>query len=489
MRANTNDRTLGIARTLAAMSLGVLMLSGCGITRTETDYWTITDRDTTSRAIERLDTGMAGNNGILFPSARTTDIDRHTIQHDSTYDRKYPNFLRAGGIETAGLIGSSSMNGVGPGLFGIFALFDTSQIPYRNYGTVYHPTDDRHPQNTTGNQTFKGWMVRLMPYEFWLRWFNDAPDWTLGWSPFELLAPDEDRSHWLMSTVANIYLRKRFYLRDRIPYVIVSPFAGISVVPSLYANVGGELTVGSLAGLNLRAYAGFAAGSTWQTQTTGLPTLGPTVKFPYLGLGISMMDFINRPEETEREWKDYVHSGINVNLVEASLLKFSQDYPSIWSTIGMPFSGLQMKVANIEIPLPFGNDHFWAGTSLIDWMAPGLTQQGLGVLPLRVGYRQYIFAEDLMCEPFAELSYYPSSFVNVGARLKLDTWSGQNIGITAGYVSGSSGNFSPNVFNSVYPELAADLSNFSAFYVGVTVYIQDHNYTPERVHAMHESEH
>jgi len=45
----------------------------------------------------------------------------------------------------------------------------------------------------------------------------------------------------------------------------------VSIYPSGYVNIGGELQLGSLAGLNLRAYAGFADGfSQWTGNVTKL---------------------------------------------------------------------------------------------------------------------------------------------------------------------------------------------------------------------------
>ena len=234
--------------------------------------------------------GTTQDNGVVFPSSREIHFDRNTLSHDSTHDRNYPNFLRAGGLETAGLIGSSSSNGLGPGLFGIFALFNSNQILSNDStpasGTLYKPTSTAHPQNTNGNQLFKVEIIRVMPYEYWLRWFNDAPNWTLGWSALELIAKDENRNNWFTSIGTNIYLRRRIFLSDQIPYLIFSPFAGVSAYPSAYLNVGGELQFGSLAGMNLRAYAGFAAGFTQWTNSTN------TAAFPYLGLGIKVCSIL-----------------------------------------------------------------------------------------------------------------------------------------------------------------------------------------------------
>ncbi len=476
-----------LAAHLVALVFMSVLFAGCflshvenPVTRTETDYYTITDRDTVSREVVRNSPGSVGDNGVVFPSSRETHTLHNTLSHDSTHDRNYPNFLRAGGLENAGLLGSSSSNGLGPGLFGIFALFNSNQIltndstPAR--GTIYKPDTGAHPKNSNGNQLFKGELIRAMPYEYRLRWFNDAPNWTVGWSALELLAPDENRKNWLTSYATNIYLRRRFYISDQIPYLIFSPFLGVSAYPSMYVNIGGELQLGSLAGMNLRAYAGFADGFTWLSNSNS--------NFPYFGLGVSVLDFTNTAEETEHEWKYYTHTGIDVNIFELTLLATSQKYTSILQDTAIPFNGMQMKFATVEIPLPILNYHLWAGTSLINWMGMGFENQAIGILPLRVGYRQYLFGEDLMVEPFFEYDYYPSTVFNMGAQIKLDTWTHENIGITLGYASGSPGAFLPQLFNT-----AASMQNLniSTAYIGISVFLGDWDKTPEAVREMHAS--
>jgi hypothetical protein len=480
------QRPAFVHKILALVFLSAIF-SGCflshvenPVTRTETDYYTITDRDTTSREIVRNAPGASQDNGVVFPSSREMHIDRNTLSHDSTHDRNYPNFMRAGGLETAGLIGSSSSNGLGPGLFGIFALFNSNQILTNDStpasGTLYKPTSPAHPQNTNGNQLFKGELIRFMPYEYRLRWFNDAPNWTVGWSAVELLQQDEDRDHRLLSVGTNVYLRRRIFISDQIPYLIFSPFAGVSAYPSAYLNAGGELQFGSLAGMNLRAYAGFAAGFTsWSNPTN-------TVTFPYFGLGISVLDFTNTAEETEHEWKYYTHTGIDVNILEATWMATSKKYEGIWQDTTLPLNAMQIKFATVEIPLPFWNYHVWAGTSLINWMGMGFGNQALGVLPLRVGYRQYLFGEDLMIEPFIEYNYYPSNVFNIGAQLKLDTWTHENIGITFGYASGTPGAFSSQLFNTAGASLPL---SFSTAYLGISVFLGDWDKTPETIRELH----
>ncbi len=473
MRFNYRIRAFACAACILLAS----GLTGCfshvsnPITRTETDYYTITDRDTTYHETSRNVPGSQADNGVVFPSSREIYIDRSTLSHDSTHDRNYPNFLRAGGIEVAGLMGSSSANGIGPGLLGIYSLFTADQ--YTHPGTLWLPGTN------PSSQLFKGELIRIMPYEYRLRWFNDAPNWTLGWSAFELLAPDELRgtagtpNDWLMSVGTNVYLRRRFFLRDRIPYIIFDPFVGISAFPSAYVNLGGELQLGSLAGFNLRAYAGLASGFQWTSP-------GHELTFPYLGLGVSALDFTNAVEETEHEWKDYTHTAIQTNILEATLMRTFPNYLSIWSDSTIPFTAAQVKFANVELPLPLGNYHFWAGTSLINWMAMGFEKQGLGILPLRAGYRQYLFGPELMIEPFVEYNYYPSTIFNIGAQLKLDTHSTENIGITLGYATGSPGDFTPQIFNTAG---VAQATSFSTAYLGISLFLGDWDQTPEKVMA------
>lgn len=449
---------------LSLLVLGVAVLFGsCAVTRTETDYYTITDRDTT--VAERVRNVPGQENGVIYPSSKVTELHRDFITHDSTYDRTYPAFLRLGGVEFAGLMGSSSAKGLGSGIFGIYTLFTTDS----GLG-LFQPRQD----SLRSNSVFKGRLFRFVPYEYRLRWFDDAPNWTYGGSLFESLAPDEHRG--LYSIAANIYARRRIFLRQQIPYLIFAPFIGASLVPSAYVNAGGELQFGSFGGYNLRAYAGFASGFTWGTPGT--------ITFPYFGLGVSAFDFTNRVEETEHEWKEYVHSAVEVEGVEAALLK-SKSYLSLLDTSysNLPFQALTVRVLTAHYPLPFADHHFWAGTSLINYVGLGFTEQGIGILPVRVGYRHYLFGNDMMAEPYLEYNYYPSHWLNVGARVKLNTFAG--ISILAGYVTGASGDFLPTVLNTVSSPVGSD---FSTAYLGIAVALFDRLYSPEQIEEMHRHE-
>lgn len=457
---------------LTIVMLGCAVAS-CAITRTETDLYTITLRDTTYRETVRNVPGSSEDNGVVFPSSRVTQISRNTMTRDSTHERTYPNFMRIGGVEFAGLMLTSGKTGVGPGLLGVYSILDSNTI--NGVGNVFNPKADTGARE--GN-VFKGSFLRVVPYEYRLRWFDDAPDWTIGGSVVEIWNKDEDEG--LSSVLANVYLRKRYYIRDKIPYIIAAPYFGISFAPSMYGNLGGELILGSFGGFNLRGYAGLISGFTWNFTERDEPS--KSVTFPYVGIGISALDFLNKPVETEREWKEYTHSAIEVTVLQLDLLGAFAGYPNAFdTTVGrIPFTGGSFKFATSHFPLPFADGKFWAGTSLFNYFALGFSQSTFSVLPLRFGYRQHLIAEDLSVEPFLELNYYPSQYLNVGAKLRLNTFSGYNFGVLLGFATGSSGAFLPNAF---FQEGSPIGSSFSSAYAGIAIGLNSTIYTPEFVNA------
>jgi len=445
-----------------------LLVSSCAITRSEIDTYTITIRDTTVVESVRNAPGSHDDNGVVFPSSRTTYISRETTSYDSTHTREYPAFLRFGGLEFAGLITPSTNNGIGPGLLGVYSLLDSTRLP----ASIKNRDDVR--------STIKGMIFRLMPMEYQLHWFEEAPNWVYGFSLVEVLAPDEKSENTLVSYVLNGNIKRRFYLRDRIPYVIASPFIGFGAYPSAYLHAGGELQVGSFGGFNLRAYLGYAAGFNYTTD--------PITKsaFPYFGFGVSALDFTNRVEETEREWKEYVHSGVEVSVLDISLFKAFANYRNLFdTTIPLPVTGAGIKIANAHFPLPFGNKHFWAGTSLFNYFALGFEQSTWSVLPIRAGYRHYLLAEDLTIEPYVEVNYYPSQYINIATKLRLDLFNGYTFSATLGYANGSTGAFVPRTIQKL---LSDNGTTFSSVYLGVGIGLKDYLHTPEAVDAMRATE-
>ena len=101
------------------------------------------------------------------------------------------------------------------------------------------------------------------------------------------------------------------------------------------------------------------------------------------------------------------------------------------------------------------------GTSLLNFMATGATHGGIGVLPLRLGYRVLLIPEELTNESTAELNYYPSSFWNIYDRLSLDIKI-MRVNLTLGYTDGSRG----AIFTSHWLPYA---NTFSDFYFGLGI--------------------
>jgi hypothetical protein len=449
----------------------IVALSSCALTRTETEFYTITKRDTVYREQVVNAPGHELDNGVVFPSSRVTRIEHQTTTYDSTHERRYPNFMRFGGVEFAGLMLTSSRPGIGPGLLGVYGLLDSNT--FNEMGSALDP----NPEGNIKSKIFKGHLFRLMPFEYRLRWFDDAPNWTWGMSLWESFQKDEEDG---LSSWLNLYIRKRFYIRDKIPYMFVAPYVGFGITPSLYANAGAEAVFGSYGGFNLRGYLGVISGFQWADPKN-------TVTFPYLGLGVSALDFINKAEETEREWKDYVHNAIEVTMLDAQLLAAFAGYTNMFDTtvLGIPFTGSSMKFATAHFPVPLLDSNWWVGTSLFNYFALGFEQSTLSVLPIRAGYRKHLIADDLFVEPFIELNYYPSQYVNIGARLRLNTFFGIVVGLDVGYANGSSGAFFPSIIFSEGSPIGAD---FSSGYAGVSISLRSNIFTPDFVWKSRASE-
>jgi len=457
----------------AAMSA---IFAGCfSLTRVETDLYTITHRDTTIRETVRNVPGER-DNGTIYPSTRGVEITRNYIRRDSTVERYYPAFLRYGGIETAGFLApGTSSTGAANGLFGLYDLLSAK------------PTDE--------SKIFGAYMYRLIPYEVQLRAFDDAPGWTLGTAAYERFILQRDSSAVIASDesltgVLPIYVRKRFFLHERPPYVMVVPFLGISIFPSQYVNLGATLDVGSYGGFNLRAYLGYVAGTTLtliDTNNAG----NQDVRFPYFGFGVSALDFVNRAEELFIEWKDHDHSAIEVSALNIDLVystsqnvgSLLRDYPAIPNTAPRRFdsatsfpSGVILRLATAHFPLPIADGNFFIGTSLFNFLGLSHEEISYGFLPIRAGYRLNLIAPDLALEPFAELTYHPSTALHIGARASLKIYDWARMSVTAGYVNGSAND---NVTDKV-KELRTG-TDYSTVYLGVGLGLGDVFHTAEEV--------
>lgn len=461
------------------MLCGAILLSsvvtGCyTITRTEKDLYTITQSDTTIREEVHNPPGDR-ENGTIYPSPRTVEIEREYVQRDSTVKRHYPAFLRFGGIEAASfLLAGGTTEGSGNGLFGLYDLLTVNR--------------------TTDSKLFTANMYRVMPYEIRLRWFNDAPNWTIGTAAFEWFQRSNDSSAEIetderLMGVLPIYIRKRFFFREEPPYIMAVPFFGFSAPwgPSYYVNMGSTLDVGSYGGLNFRAYAGVIAGT---SSLFGSNARGSGLTFPYFGVGVSVLDFVNKTDELFIEWKDHDHNALEISAINVDIVKAFSDTsafgidPEDATGEAPPLTGLILRVGSASIPVPIGERRWFVGTSLFNLIALNRTDIAFGFLPIRTGYRLNLVENELNLEPFGEFTYYPSTAWHLGARLLLKVPKIPEINldfpftinVVAGLVSGST---NVDVLSGL-PELAAP-DDFTTPYVGIGIGIGDALFTPEEV--------
>jgi len=429
-----------------------LALSGCfSITRIETDQYTITERDTTIREDAKNIPGER-DNGTIYPSPRTVEIHRQYVQRDSIVTRDYPNFLRAGGIEMASFISpGTSEAGRGNGLFGLYQLLSLKSVD--------------------STKTFGANMYRLMPYEIYLPLFDDD-NWTLGSAAYELFTYQKDSSATLepgesLSGVLPIYIRRRFFLREVPPFVMVVPFIGVSYVPSVYVNVGATFDVGSYGGMNVRAYAGYVTGTDWLSARDE-PQEDFALDFPYIGIGVSGLDFVNIVPELYIEWKDHKHSAIEVSAVNFNLVTSTAGSSTSFfnqknADTAAPFpTGTLFTVASAHYPLPFADGNFFAGTSLFNLMGLAKGEVAYSFIPVRFGYRRQLIGESLNATAFAELNYFPQSAFHIGLRGSLAIAKWVTFNVVGGWVSASAND---DVAEGLRDFLAPE--SFSTFYTGI----------------------
>jgi hypothetical protein len=436
-----------------------LIIQGCSsFSREESDVYTISDHDTTYTNHVQNAPGNR-DNGIIYPSSRVLKSERDLTQRDSVVKRYYPNFIRLGLFESIGTIGGSSDYSIGTGFFGVFPDYSKLSNSYRG----------------DGSSIFSGGIYRIGIAEWRLRWFRDSPDWTFGVSGAEFLIPDS-RAEKMLFSVMPFYIRKRIFLKREIPYISVTASAGLGLLPSQYLNLSASLDIGSIGGLNFRTYLGLAIGynnaSTAQISNNDFTKEAQTSVFPYFGFGMSVLDFLNLPKETEVEWKYYEHSSWDVGLLQFAFLGTTADksiYANAADTSYSILKGFHLKFANASVALPFFNHKLYAGTSLLSLMVLGREEYAAAVLPLNIGYWQNIISDDLSFEPFLELGYYPSSFINFGGRIHARINDILNFSLIAGMARGNPGSI-----------LGKDLSrefgspqNFTKFYLGIGINIYD----------------
>jgi len=442
------------------------IVTACGsITRTERDVLTVTKTDTTVVESVRNQPGTR-DNGIVYPSSRTIETSRSVIQYDVEEKREYPDFIRLGLFEGIGLIGSGQgFPSTNTGVFGLF--YDMDRL-----------LNTRLREPTDASPLFSGSIYRFGIGEWRLRIFDDAPGWSWGITGLEMIRPSDDQSTWL-NGAGVLTINKRWYLRPEIPYVSLRFHAGFAAFPSQYVNVSGSIDAGSIGGLNLRVYAGYAFGM------GGLISPGQFTDAPYLGLGVSMLDFLNREDELEREWKYMEHSAWEIGIAEIGFLgadvERSMFAPGVVGDERPMVTGMIARLIPTTLALPVLNNRLAIGTSLVSFFSLGAREFGLGVLPIRVSYVAHPFENEFVVEPFLEWMYAPSSMANLGVRATLPVAHQVSIVATLGYVSGNTGSLLGLDIEGQAGRFLRNETNFSGIYFSIGAAIFDRLFGPKEL--------
>ncbi len=425
-----------------------LLLSGCAtmtdllqtpLTRTERDVYTIVVRDTVERST--LQNPPGADHGVLFPSMRQTQVQHTSVLRDSMSERHYPNFIRVGLFESVGLLGvASAADAYDAGLFGLFPDVLNSETA---------------PQ---GSRLFTGAWRRFGIVEYRFPWFLGARDWSIGSVGIELFQLSRYEREWLIGLLP-LYVRKRWYVRHEPPYVAAAAGLGVSLLPSQYLNVTGSVEVGSLGGLNLRGYAGFLWGQTPAGQRGN--SVGISYAKPYVGVGVSLLDFVNREEELQEEWSLHRHSAWSVGVAQFAFLH-SPSSRSIWTdTTQALISGMVLRLLPVQLAIPVGPAGLYAGTALTSVVILGLNGGALGVLPIRMGYWRELVPAALYADIGAEALYYPSNAVHLSARCLLRLSDIINLFATVGFANGAA------LRGSQWTDVLESASHFSGWYIGI----------------------
>ncbi|MCX7930569.1 MAG: hypothetical protein N2663_07610 [Chlorobi bacterium] len=449
-------------RTVTALAACALLLGSCStaglrrtLTRTESDTYTHIRRDTT-QTIEF--TNAPGERGVIYPSDRTVKTERTIQQYDSTAERHFPNFIRFGVFESAGLLATGpSDRAVGGGIFGIFT------DPNESFGNNITPK----------SALFTGSMYRFGTVELPLYWFDDAPTWSVGTSVAEIFQWEASNDRAIVGALP-LYFRKRLYVREEIPYFCITGAVGFGFLPSQYLNLSASFDAGSLGGINVRTYGGVLIGRSIEQRS---------VVQPYLGFGVSLLDFLNHPRELRHQWKDHEHSSWDVGLLRLTpfLLLSGGDTAARGQSIGM-----QLQVMPATVGFPVGDHRICVGVDLWNFVFAFRQQQqanpgigfGYGVLPLRVGYWMPIADGALAIEPYAMYSYFPHSMWQVAARLHLNAVEWLPVGVTLGYISSAGFTISRGTIGEV---VGRNILAFNVAYLGITIGIAEELFRPSQL--------
>ncbi len=435
------DRLTLIITLFAA---GLLVQSCALLNRSESDLYKVTLKDSLY-VYNSSDKNEMEAKGVLAP-IQTREIHKRTeISRDSVESRHYPAFIRAGLFEGVGLINGSS-NGIGTGLFGVYPELKKLSLTYRG----------------EKGKIFGGGIYRLGILEYRLRWFEDSPNWTIGINAAEFILPNSKAEDMLFSYFP-VYIKKRFFLKETLPYICISASGGVGLYPSNYLNLSGSLDIGSYGGLCLRTYLGIVMGynseKTQQIQNNDFVSTAQTVVAPYFGIGVGVFDFTNTLKDYNTEWKNHKHSAWNVGLINVGLNMFSG------KDLNAVFSGYSMEIAKTHIILPFGDYRFTAGTSLINFVSLKESKQIFaGLLPIEISYWKPLIGNSLIARPFLKLNYYPSTVAEIGVAMNIRLNEMFTMNAKLEYAVGKTGDFgadlSPLGYNS-NKEISKVIFNFS----------------------------
>lgn len=447
-----------------------ILLASCSFreqyTRVEKDYYTITTVDTTYKH-HNPNSPDNDLNGVVSPSSKEVIATNRINQYDSIVKREYPDFIRLGVFESIGIFGGNSSQGLNGGIFGVYL------DPTKSLSPTFRGEDR--------GSFLTGGIYRFGILEKRLRWFQDAKNWTYGFNLMEFIAPDAQIENSLLG-LGVLNLTKRWYFRTEVPYFALGVRGGGALYPSLYGKGEGFAELGSIGGLNLRAYLGFAGG----VNNSYTPMIrsnefaeGSTTPFiVYGGLGVSVHDFINIVPETYEEWKHMKHSSWNISAVELGLL--SSNSETSFLTEEQPetkplITGFSLKLLSANISIPQIDERLYVGTSLMNLMFLGGAEGGMGILPIRVGWWQLLLKEELILDPFIEYSYFPSRYYNIGAKVTLifPPFGNTNFSLLLGYAGGQTfGGLDINDLGDLGE--FEEFREFGNFYVGFQINFKNH---------------
>ncbi len=445
------------------VALVTVLLGGCTLaglreplTRIEVDRFTITTLDTTNQIEYR---NAPGERGVIYPSDRTITTTRKLEQHDSTTERFYPNFIRFGLFETSGLLGTAPMNsGVGGGIFGIF----------------HDPTEAFSTQLRAKSSFFTGSFFRYGMIEMPLYWFDDEPTWSIGTSLAEIIQLEATNERAIVGLLP-LYIRKRWYLHEGVPYVCITGATGFS---PQYLHLSGSLDIGSLGGLNVRSSVGLLVARSIQQQS---------LVQPYVGMNISVLDFLNHPRELRRQWYEHENSAWNIGALRFTSFLLLSGAPL---NSGQSSIGFQVQIAPTTIALPLFDNRLCAGIDLFNFVFAFREQQpvqdrvgfGYGVLPVRVGYWLPFGDTPFALESFVMYSYFPHTMWQIAATFHIGALSWLPVGVSVGYLSSNGFTVNQGTISDV---VDGTILNFSIAYVGISINPFGVLFRPSQVRNQH----